>query len=93
MEKGEEENIDRATYEIKKEAALLRAVLMDAVNKGIPDENLTTAIKNFQKKRLPFNKLNLGMLIYFKIVLIPFKLTGDPEKDIGQKNPDINPPD
>ncbi len=93
MERDEKENVARAVYEIQKEAKLLRIILMDTIDKDIPGENLITAIKNFKKKRLPFNKLNLGILIDLKIILFPFKLTGDPKKDMGQKNPDINPPD
>jgi len=87
VDKGRKENASRIAYEIHKEIKLLIDIFSSVLNKDAPIENLVKAIENFKRKRQLLNNLNIGMIIGIKnVVLATFKLTGDLEKDLNQRN-------
>lgn len=90
----DKDEANRISYELHKEIKLLLDALSSVLNKNAPVENLVKAVENFKKKRQLFNNLDIGLIIGFKgIILVPFKLTGNIEKDNGQKNLSKENPD
>ena len=87
MDNEKQEAIKRATYELTKELKLVSRIFTHVLNGLKPIEEFQKAVKGFQEKRQLLNNLNQGILVSigrFNIVL--FQLSGDPEKDGGQKN-------
>lgn len=90
---NEDLEMEKVLAEIYDALEKLRPILVDCLNRIRPPGDLESAIQKFRKSLQGLNNRNTGIVLGVQtFTLALFPLSGDPAKDLGQKNKSLDVP-